>query len=228
MDMPNLTRFNTYPAQPHSNGVLRPASTKQGAAQVKLFIKFIPLLFALVGCTTAQIEAMDNAAGMGTLTSERDAFDGAQRIRLSPANVAKPPGGSGLAWTAGFTVGAQWRENDPEVISLILQIEDDIEGIRGVGVNVRGGITNYETIGLTDIDTNSDKKWVGPVSTAYASIPIDKFIHMINSENVMLRLYTLNGYVDAEFSKLQGRGGALTARHYLQNSFLPELMSAGK
>lgn len=190
---------------------------------MKLICAVFLSMLILQGCTTAQIEAMDSAVGWGVLTDEKDSFDGSRRVRVSPAPVAKISGAPGIQWVAGFDVGAQWQSNRPSEVLIILKLENDIESIIGFGVSLDGNIKRYDRSGSTDFDLNSGSRYKGPESTAFVPMPLEDFVEMIDSESTVFRLYTVSGYVDAQFSKSRGRGGALTAHHHLSSKLLPRL-----
>lgn len=188
---------------------------------------FVLISAFLSGCTAAQIQAMDSAGGIGVLTDKRDQFDGTRRISLSPSWVSKSADAGGFSWTAPFKIGAQWNENLPDTVAVIIEMPGDIQSMSGLGINVDGSIEDYQTTGPTQFETNTGNQFIPVESSTLVLVPLDEFIDAVNAESVQMRLYMPgNQYSDADFGDLSGTGGAPTARQYLKQKFLPAIEAA--
>lgn len=195
---------------------------------MKIMLAAVAAMIFSAGCSTAQIEAMDQAGGIGVLINEKDQFDGMQRIKLSPAWVSKTENASGLNWTA-FKVGAQWQVKSPDSVIVMVELPGEIQSITGLGFNIDGDINDYPALGPTQFEVNTGNKWLPTESNAFISMPLENFSQTVTADNVQMRLYMPGGqYLDADFGDLAGTGGAPTARHYLRGKFLPEILEAAK
>lgn len=180
--------------------------------------------YMVAGCSTAQIQAMDEAGGVGVLTDEKDQFDGMRRIRMSPAWLSKT-GDTGFNWTAPYKIGAQWLQQAPDRVMLIVELAGEIENISGIGINVAGNVTRYEIVGRTQFDVDTGNRWIPTESIAYVDMPLNDLIDIVKANDVQMRMYLLSGeFSDADFGALKGTGGALTARYYLSNKFIPRVL----
>ena len=183
------------------------------------FVVAAALGAVLVGCSTAQIEAMDRAAGLGVVATEHAGFDGEARVTMSPAFVARGGPGDGVAWTAPFELGALWRAGAPNAIDLVVHLPEALASIRSLALNVDGAVQRYEHRGRTRFGAGS--------STAYIAVPLDAFLGALEAEDVQGRVVLGGGtYVDGDLGARRGRGGALTATHHLEASFVPALREA--
>lgn len=180
---------------------------------------------ALSGCSAAQIAALDAAGGTGVLTSEPDAFDGTHRVRLTPAWVRREGEISAFAWDAPFKVGALWQSDEPGQVVAVIELPNAIRNVQGLAVNRAGEISNYAAVGATQFNLDRNNPWISKESVAFVPMPLGDFLALVEDDDARLRtLLGAGEYADADFAALRGGAGALTARHYLAERFVPEVI----
>lgn len=188
------------------------------------FFRSTQIIFSLVGTsliTSGCVTTVDSITDVGQFRSVQDKFDGAKRISLTPAWVAKNDS-KGVSWATPYKLGAQWVSTNPGEVQMIIEVPNQIVGIRGLGLNIEGSVINFDAITSTNfkLETSFSVK----SSVGYVSVPIDIFKLAVSSSDVNVRVsFTGGKFSDGDFDQPAGWGNAPTAKKYLKDKFIPEL-----
>ena len=179
------------------------------------------VLAVMAGCTT---DGMNEAMGIGTVTSSKSTFDGATIVNMAPALLSSGEGNR----SGNIHLGARWSSALPDSAALMLSYESwggltgkTFANISSASVNIGGNIRSFNVTGLTQHDPGSPGGMIADTSsTNSVIIPLSLLRQMTTAPDVRLRIMTDTGYQDSIFSKERLVGGSETAivplRKFLQ------------
>lgn len=171
-------------------------------------------LFSLVGCT----EFADTASkwvGMGVVKEEKNLFDGATVIEVTPTFLFTSPD----KFAANeIRLGARWISSSPESIGLVFSYESSTMnigrpayvGVMGADLNIDGKISSFKATQQTSTNNsgyNSSTRSINTESRNTVTIPYSTFLKMIESKQVLIRVYTSKGFEDSDFTIERSAGG---------------------
>ena len=179
------------------------------------YIIFIILTTLLISCSGMD-DLLTTMSGMGVITERDNTFDDSIIIEVSPNWLYT----SEDNWSvAPIRLGAQWHSSVPDQIMLTLLYSSSIGSsnaylnISGLSLNIDGKRQHYKTNGLTTYKhsgytlgraTNTDSENI-------VVIPRTVFEHMLTAQDCRLRVHTLHGGVNANFSVPRLSAGGTTA-----------------
>lgn len=187
------------------------------------FAAFLLPLMSVSGCA-GLADGMSRFAGVGVVSQEVAAFDGARVVSVTPSFLLSENGFGSMT-----KMGAHWTSNDKNNVALILSYSSSISGgaayinISGMDVNMGGKITKLRAGGTTDHDSaayNTVMKTIYTKSENMVLVPLSFLEEMVASSDCRLRLYTSKGYEDIFFSNDRIPGGQGTARLALKEFLL--------
>jgi outer membrane murein-binding lipoprotein Lpp len=85
-------------------------------ATVKTKFTLLIAVLVLSGCASMS-KSLQQASGVGVLSTSQSEFDGSRNVKMSPAWVAKAGGG-----IAPFKVGVAWNDKTPDVAALLVEL----------------------------------------------------------------------------------------------------------
>ena len=150
---------------------------------------------------------MDNAAGMGKLTVDKNSFDNTAIIYLSPDVLYNPEGA--LLSSVSSRLGAVWTSELPNFVNLTFQEDGGYVKFDEVSFKVNDTTKKYP-IGLSDLNFDQ-ARLSGITSTAYALIPISDFRNILSAKTCQLKIEKDPRYEIADCTMDRVPGGKKTA-----------------
>lgn len=180
-----------------------------------VFLIAIPLL--LVGCSELA-DTASRMAGVGVVSEEKNLFDGARVIQVTPSWLFNTDTNS----ANNVKLGARWNNLRPNSVDLILLYESNTisigrpsyVGISSLDINVDGRIQSFKTTEPTETNSsgyNSVSRTIYTESKGFVRVPLDVFNQMLDGKKVLLRIGTSKGYEDSNFLVERFSGGQGTA-----------------
>lgn len=174
---------------------------------------------AFNGCA-AIADAGSSFASIGKLTESTSTFNGKRTISVSPAPLYDPNSWMGVP----FFLGAEWNEEYPETIGMVLQYKSSTNSSNmyvsfySLKINVDGKTYSFDSKGNTNYSSgnyNTVSNRIYTKSQSVIPIPYDLFNKMMASNKCTIRIGSSEGSVDALFSQDRIPGGQGTAKHYM-------------
>lgn len=169
----------------------------------------------LIGCTGMD-KLLTSMSGLGTVTEHTSSFDGASVIEVTPNYIFA----ADAAWSISpIKLGARWDSTSDDYVTLTLQYSS-ISGsgvsyinFSGLVLNIDGVKHSYKTAGMTDLNNTGYTSGHTTYTSSENSvvIPYTVFKQMLAADDCRLRVLTLSGTVDAEFSVPRIPAGGTTA-----------------
>lgn len=181
----------------------------------------------LAGCAS-MADSFDKMSGVGQVTQSVDSFDNSRIIKMEPSFLFE---GAGNMMDAGVKLGAYWTSRQPDEVALMLSYASSTSSsavyvnFSGMDVNIDGEVTSFKAEGLTSHDNdgyNSASRTIYTESRNYVPVPRSYIQKMMAAKACKLKIYTSDGYVNADFTVLRSSGGQGAAKHHL-SAFLQAL-----
>ena len=168
-------------------------------------------VMSVAGCAT---DGMNEAMGIGAVSSAKSTFDNATVVNMTPAMLW-----SGSGSFNNVQLGARWSSGTPDKTALLLSYESfggltgaTFANIQGLDINIGGKIQSFNVTGITDHNVGSVSTGIADTSSTNAVIvPLALLQTMTTTPDVRLRVRTDKGYEDSLFSVEKGVGGGDTA-----------------
>ena len=177
-------------------------------------LTFLVIALSLSGCA-GLADSMNKMAGLGVISEEVSAFDGAKIIKVTPNWLYESDG----QWVS-TKLGARWTSAAPDYVDLIMSYGSDAKsattylGFSGMDINIDGKKSSYKTNKQTSLDSGSYNNVSNTIYTTSKNsivIPLSTLTNMVNAKDCRLRIYTSKGYEDVTFSIERSSGGQGTA-----------------
>ena len=170
---------------------------------------------SVAGCAT---DGLNEAMGIGAVSSAKSTFDNATVVSMTPALLAD--GTMAFGSNKSVKMGARWSSSSPDSAALLLFRENfaGLDGpafvnIQGLDVNVDGKIQSFDVSGITDHNVGSVSAGVAANTSSQNTVivPLALLQTMTTAPDVRLRVRTDKGVEDSIFSIEKGVGGGDTA-----------------
>lgn len=185
--------------------------------------KISALAFAVVAITgcASMSDAADAMAGNGKITVNTSSFDGSKTLEMGPAFLFSAPADM---MDVGIKLGAAWSSKAPDKIEIRPTMLGSAAGgdmytsFTGLEWNINGEISSFQITRQTrheNSDYNTASGQIYTTSESGVILSVSFIEKALAAANCKLRITTIDGVVDSDFTVERSIGGAKSAKMYL-------------
>lgn len=188
----------------------------------KKFLAVCATTLALMSGCASMADSADKISGTGQITESVDSFDNSRHLAMGPGFLFEDPSET---MPSGVKLGAEWTDKNPNSVALVLSYPSSTSGgavyvnFSGMDININGEIIKLTTDGRThhsDSGYNTISRSIYTSSENYLSVPRELIEQMLSAKSCKLKIYTNDGYVNADFTILRSTAGQAAVKPYLE------------